>query len=118
MATSASERLRRLLGLFSREDRVLIVINSDPDAMASAMALKRLLWRQVFSTTIAHVNVISRPDNLAMIRLVKLDLLPIHEVNVEEFTRVALLDSQPSHHEKFEEINFDVIIDHHPITGA
>lgn len=118
MATSASERLRRLLGLFSREDRVLIVINPDPDAMASAMALKRLLWRQVFSTTIAHVNVISRPDNLAMIRLVKLDLLPIHEVNVEEFTRFALLDSQPSHHEKFEEINFDVIIDHHPITGA
>lgn len=118
MATSASEKLRRLLGFFSREDRVLIVINPDPDAMASAMALKRLLWRQVFSTTIAHVNVISRPDNLAMIRLVKLDLLPIHEVNVEEFTRFALLDSQPSHHEKFEEINFDVIIDHHPITGA
>jgi hypothetical protein len=33
MATSASEKLRRLLGLLSREDRLLILINPDPDAM-------------------------------------------------------------------------------------
>ncbi|MBW2265814.1 MAG: hypothetical protein JRF28_06545 [Deltaproteobacteria bacterium] len=63
MATSASERLRRLLSLFSREDRLMILINADPDAMASAMALKRLLWRKISNTSIAHVNVISRPDN-------------------------------------------------------
>jgi nanoRNase/pAp phosphatase (c-di-AMP/oligoRNAs hydrolase) len=118
MATSASERLRRLLGFFSREDRLLIVINADPDAMASAMALKRLLWRQVSATTIAHINKIRRPDNLSMIRLLRLDLLPIHKVNVDEFTRFAILDSQPSHHEGFAGINFDVIIDHHPATGA
>jgi len=58
MALSASEKLRRLLGLFSREDRLLILINADPDAIASAMALKRILWRQVSATTIAHVNTI------------------------------------------------------------
>lgn len=118
MATSASERLRRLLGLFSREDRLLIVINADPDAMASAMALKRLLWRQVSTTTIVHINTIRRPDNLAMIRLLKLSLLPIQKVNSGEFTRFAILDSQPAHDPSFAAINFDVIIDHHPATGA
>ena len=118
MAPSASEKLRRLLGLFSREDRLLIVINADPDAMASAMALKRLLWRQVSATTIAHINEIRRPDNLAMIRLLGLGLLPIHKVSLGEFTRFAVVDSQPGHHEGFEGINFDVIIDHHPTTEA
>jgi nanoRNase/pAp phosphatase (c-di-AMP/oligoRNAs hydrolase) len=118
MATSGSEKLRRLLGLFSREDRLVILINADPDAMASAMALKRLLWRQVSATTIAHVNPIRRPDNLAMIRLLGLGLLSIREVNFGEFTRFAVVDSQPAHHEGFEGINFDVIIDHHPATGT
>jgi len=116
MATSALEKLRRLLGLFSYEDRLLVLINADPDAMASAMALKRLLWRQVSSTTIAHVNTITRPDNLAMIRLLKLDMVPIKEINQGEFTHFAVIDSQPNHHENFQEINFDLIIDHHPET--
>jgi nanoRNase/pAp phosphatase (c-di-AMP/oligoRNAs hydrolase) len=118
MATSALEKLRRLLGLFSREDRLLIVINADPDAIASAMALKRILWRQVSATVIAHVNKIARPDNLAMIRLLRVNLLQISKVKVNEFTRFAILDSQPSHHEGFEKINFDVIIDHHPDSEA
>jgi nanoRNase/pAp phosphatase (c-di-AMP/oligoRNAs hydrolase) len=118
MATSNSERVRRLLGLFSREDRLLIAINADPDAMASAMALKRLLWRQISVATICHVNTISRPDNLAMIRLLRLSLLPIQKVKLKDFTRFAIVDSQPSHHENFEGLNFDVIIDHHPQTEA
>jgi nanoRNase/pAp phosphatase (c-di-AMP/oligoRNAs hydrolase) len=118
MDPSALEKLRRLLGLFTREDRLLILINADPDAMASAMALKRLLWRQVAATCIAHVNTISRPDNLAMIRLLKLDLVPLQKAAPDQFTRFAILDSQPGHHEAFEGINFDVIIDHHPPTGA
>ncbi len=117
MATSALERLRRLISLFSREDRLLIFINADPDAMASAMALKRLLWRKISNISIAHVNVISRPDNLAMIRLIKLNLSPIAKVNPQEFTRFAIIDSQPSHHEGFQGIDFDIVIDHHPLSG-
>jgi nanoRNase/pAp phosphatase (c-di-AMP/oligoRNAs hydrolase) len=118
MASFASERLRRLLGLFSREDRLLILINADPDAMASAMALKRILWRQISGTTIAHVGTVTRPDNLAMIRLVRLDLVSLKAATQGQFTRHAILDSQPSHHEGFQGIAFDIIIDHHPDTGA
>lgn len=118
MAASAKEKLRRLFGLFSREDRLLIVMNPDPDAMASAMALKRLVWRQVALATIAHVDRVTRPDNLAMVRLVKLDQVPIKEVDLSQYTRYAIVDSQPNHHEGFKGIDFDVVIDHHPQTGT
>ena len=118
MPTPASEKLRNLLGLFSREDRLLILINADPDAMASAMALKRLLWRRVASVSISHVNTISRPDNLAMIRLLKVDLIPVENVDHRQFTRFAIVDSQPSHHDGFAGIGFDIIIDHHPKAGG
>ena len=43
MPISASERLRRFYDQFSSNDAVLILINADPDAIASAMAISRLL---------------------------------------------------------------------------
>jgi len=43
---------------------------------------------------------------------------PINKVDQGQFTRFAILDSQPSHHQDFAGINFDVIIDHHPDTAA
>ena len=118
MTRNSREKLKRLLGLFSREDRLLILINADPDSMASAMALKRILWRKIFSATIAHTGKITRPDNLAMIRLVQLDMVPVDEVDKSQFTRYAIVDSQPNHHEAFQNVDFDLIIDHHPETGA
>ncbi|NPB09540.1 MAG: hypothetical protein GXO17_04225, partial [Thermodesulfobacteria bacterium] len=40
---SNRERVRALLSQFKKEDRVLIMIWADPDAMASALAMKRLI---------------------------------------------------------------------------
>jgi nanoRNase/pAp phosphatase (c-di-AMP/oligoRNAs hydrolase) len=117
MPISASEKLRRLQSQFAGEDQVLILINADPDAIASAIALKRLLWRKVAGVTIAHTNVITRPDNLNMIRLLGVSLVFIGEIDFARFTRLALVDSQPNHHPAFAELNFQVIIDHHPDTG-
>lgn len=117
MTISASEKLRRLQNQFSGEDHVLVLINADPDAMASAMALKRLLWRKVSSVTISNTNVIKRPDNLAMIRLLGIPLVFIDDIDLQRFTRLVLVDSQPAHHPAFAELAFQVIIDHHPDSG-
>jgi len=73
--TGVSRRLMRLWHIFSDEDNVLILINADPDSMASALALKRLLWRRVYSSAIVCINEVRRPDNLGMIRLLKIPLL-------------------------------------------
>jgi nanoRNase/pAp phosphatase (c-di-AMP/oligoRNAs hydrolase) len=118
MTLSITEKLSRFFGQFSQNDHVLIPIFADPDAIASGMAIKRLLWRKVAGITIAHINIIERPDNLAMIRLLGLPLVHYNQVTVEDFSKVILVDSQPNHNEFFSKLRIDVIIDHHPETGA
>lgn len=118
MPLSAAERLRRFYKRFAGDDHVLIVINADPDAIASAKAIKRLLWRKVSSVTISNINAIERPDNLAMIRLLGVALVPIDEIDTSRFSRFVIVDSQPEHNEIFNKIKPDVIIDHHPETGV
>jgi len=116
MAISNTEKLRRFYDQFAHDDHVLIVINADPDAIASAMAVKRLLWRKVAGVTISNINVIKRPDNIAMIRLLGVSLVPVRDIVKESFTRFVMVDSQPDHSEVFSRFPMDVIIDHHPET--
>ncbi len=118
MTLSAAEKLRRFYEPFERDNNVLILINADPDSIASAMAVKRLLWRKVSSVTISNINIIKRPDNIAMIRLLGVDLVPIKDIVKDAFNRFVIVDSQPNHNEIFTEYALHVIIDHHPDTGA
>ena len=116
MSISNTEKLRRFYDQFSNDDHVLILINADPDAISSAMAVKRLLWRRVAGVTISNINIIKRPDNITLIRLLGVNLVPVKDIVKECFTRVVLVDSQPDHHEIFLSFQIDVIIDHHPET--
>jgi len=118
MSLPASEKLRRFYGRFSGDDHVLVLIDADPDAIASAMAVKRLLWRKVASVDISNINIIKRLDNLAMIRLLGVNLTHISKIDKAGFNRFVILDSQPEHNDAFSGINPDVIIDHHPETGV
>ena len=107
--------LSKMLELFSRDMRWLILVNADPDAMASAMALKRIMSHRVQDVTIAKVNAITRPDNLAMIRYTRLHMVRFYPGMTPHFDRFALVDSQPDHHPSFKEIPFSIVIDHHPL---
>ena len=118
MARSAAERLGRLYDQFSGNDSVLIVINADPDAIASAMAVSRLLWRRVLNVTLSHVNKINRPDNLAMLRLLGVTMTRFKDINPAQYSKIVIVDSQPNHNEFMAELRPDVIIDHHPETDA
>jgi nanoRNase/pAp phosphatase (c-di-AMP/oligoRNAs hydrolase) len=117
MIFPALEKLNRFYGVFSGEDNVLIIINADPDAIASAMAVKRLLWRRVAGVTIARINIIKRPDNLAMIKLLGANVAHIDVIDKNKFTRFVTVDSQPEHNEAFAGFRYDAVIDHHPDTG-
>ena len=110
------EKLNRFLSLFNGSSKVLIVINADPDAIASAMAVKRLLWRKVSEVAIAHFNKISRPDNLAMIEYTEPGLVALDDIVKKEFNSFVVVDSQPDHNEHFAQFSYDAIIDHHPLT--
>lgn len=96
---------------------MLIVINADPDAVACAMAVKRLLWRKTVGVAIASINIIQRPDNLAMVKLLGVNLNFIDKIDPKTYNRFVMVDSQPNHNEAFSRFTYDVIIDHHPDTG-
>ncbi|OAQ21044.1 DHH family phosphoesterase [Thermosulfurimonas dismutans] len=115
---SNRERLNALLSLFKKEDRVLILIWADPDALASALAMRRLLSQRVSQVVIAHVNEIRRVNNQLMIKLLKIPVMKKSQVAVNDFTKKVLLDSQPTHNPAFENIDFDVVIDHHPLNDG
>ncbi|PKN63156.1 MAG: exopolyphosphatase [Deltaproteobacteria bacterium HGW-Deltaproteobacteria-15] len=117
-STSSIEKCKRLFETVSPEDTLAILINADPDAIASALALTRLLWRRIKRTLVFHVNIIKRADNLAMIKLLKIQQQHIRKLNPAEITRWALVDSQPSHHELLSKYKYDIIIDHHPFVSS
>lgn len=115
---SAKERLMSFWEAFKKEDEVLVCINADPDALACALAIKRLLRYRVKSVTITHPNEIRRLNNVAMVERLKIPLERLGNVRVQDYSRKILVDSQPNHLPVFEKISFDVIIDHHPFTGV
>jgi len=115
---SNKERLRSFLQIFKRDDRVLVVIVADPDAMASAKAVKRLLSRRVEEVTIAHNNEIKRVNNLAMRDFLKIPLQRLRGTKQDQYTKFVLIDSQPPHHPDLASISYNAVIDHHPVTDG
>ncbi len=113
---SNKERLQNFLKLFDKNDQVLILIWADPDALASAFALKRILQGRVSKVTISAINEIKRLNNLVMVEILKIPLTPFQRESLRDYQKFILVDSQPTHNEIFKEIPFTAVIDHHPIT--
>ena len=113
-STSMAEKYRLLLEVVGLEDTLGILIDADPDSMASALALKRIFWRKVKKTIVFHINTIQRADNLAFIKLLKIKFKTVRQIKRAKVTKWAILDSQPNHHEEFKGFPFHIIIDHHP----
>ena len=115
---TAKERLRQFWDIFQKEDDVLVVINADPDALACAMAVKRLLRYRVKNITIGYPNEVRRLSNIAMMELLKIQAERLQNLKVNDYTKRVMLDSQPPHLPIFEKIQCDVVIDHHPVTNS
>ncbi len=111
---SNKERVNYFLKLFEKKDRVLILIWADPDSIASAFALKKILQGKVEKITIANVNEIKRLNNQVMIKLLRIPLQKFTNALVNEHTKFILVDSQPTHRKEFTGLNFTAVIDHHP----
>lgn len=110
------EALEDLYGRFHFKDHVLIVIDPDPDAIGSALALKRLLWHKVQSTTIGIIRPIRRLNNLTMVRLLKLPLVLLKRHKLDSCDKYVLVDGQPTHNDFFRQFSYTCVIDHHPLS--
>jgi nanoRNase/pAp phosphatase (c-di-AMP/oligoRNAs hydrolase) len=112
---TAKDRLHAFWKVFEKEDDVLVIINADPDALATAMAVKRLLRYRVRSVTIAHPNEIRRLNNVEMVKRLKIPLERLKDVKIDNYSKKVMVDSQPDHLPCFEKIKIHAIIDHHPV---
>ena len=114
----ARARVARIRKLLDPAARVLVMMQDDPDpdAIASALALRAVLGRTKATAPIATFGRITRPENRAMIRLLEIDVEHIDPAAVAGYDAVAMVDVQPGF---FEERIRDValVIDHHPEEG-
>ena len=109
-------KYNRLLKVVNPSDTLGILINADPDSMASAMALKQIFWKKVRHVVIYRINSIKRADNLAFIKFLEVDQKHIRYLKRSAITKWALVDSQPHHHKLLMGTQYHIIIDHHPVT--
>jgi nanoRNase/pAp phosphatase (c-di-AMP/oligoRNAs hydrolase) len=97
---------------------ILLHYNPDPDAIASALALRTLLKRNRQTAIIGHLGEkVSRPENVAMIEQLEIDLEELNNSDIKDFDSIALVDVQPPY---FGNIlpDVDSVIDHHPQVGS
>jgi len=110
------ERIRALFG--ERKVHILLQHDPDPDAIGSALALRELLGRNRPTTPIVTFGEVTRPENLAMLRLLDIQIDRISPEDLhKEGARLALLDVQPPY---FEQPlgRVDLVVDHHPKRTA
>jgi nanoRNase/pAp phosphatase (c-di-AMP/oligoRNAs hydrolase) len=101
----------------ARNTLILIQDDPDPDAVASALGLRQVFGRNRTTCPIATFGRVFRPENLAMLQLLEIDLLEqIPLERLAEFDRIALVDTQPSRFGR-PLPRVDAVVDHHPDTG-
>ena len=110
------KKVERIRSLFadSRKIHILLQHDPDPDAIGSALALRELLGRNRATTPIVTFGSITRPENLAMIRLldIQIDQISYEDLH-KDGARLALVDVQPPYFDR-PLGRVDLVVDHHP----
>lgn len=109
------ERVREIKSYLDKSERIAILLQDDPDpdGLAAALALRKVLERNSLSAPIVSFGSISRPENAAMSMLLDIEVETIRPEALALFDKVVMIDCQPSFF-KDRSIHADVVIDHHP----
>lgn len=117
------ERLSTLMARKSSGGRWLVMThdNPDPDSIAAAATLGRLL-RERFGrrVTTAYGGIIGRAENREMVRVLGIRLSHVRYLNFKHYRNFALVDTQPTtgNNQLPDGIEPTVVFDHHPIRRA
>jgi nanoRNase/pAp phosphatase (c-di-AMP/oligoRNAs hydrolase) len=100
---------------------VLTHDNPDPDALAAAMILTRVL-RAAFhqKVTTAYGGIIGRAENREMFKSLRLRFSHIRNLNMKRYQHFALVDTQPKtgNNQLPARVIPDIVIDHHPLRAV
>ncbi len=111
-------KIEKLYELVNKKRRILILThnNPDPDSLASAFALKYIFRvRCRVDSLIAYGGIVGRAENRAMIKHLRMDIRPISDVTIKNFSVIALVDSQPGAGNTIlpKSVLPTIVIDHH-----
>jgi nanoRNase/pAp phosphatase (c-di-AMP/oligoRNAs hydrolase) len=117
--TQQQLKLDRLVQYARGHKKALILThdNPDPDSIASAVALAHILERMAeMEAIVAYGGIVGRAENRALVRVLKLPVVPISRVVFEDHDLICMVDTQPEQgNHSLPARHFpDVVIDHHP----
>ncbi len=109
----------KLKSMLRENDTLAILMNGspDPDAVASAMALREILnqTKPLEKCIFVATEPVIRYQNAEFIREMKVDIQMLDKVDLKEFRLIAVVDAQPTFFgDKLGEIKPQIVIDHHP----
>ncbi len=113
---------QKLMDMVQPDDSLLLLMygSPDPDAIASAMALREILQRTKGLSKSAFVSTepLDRQQNSELVSCLHLDIQLLNQVDVASYRLTALLDAQPSFFTRFPDaLRPQIVFDHHPYEG-
>ena len=111
-----------MLELAHPDDSLLLLMHGspDPDAIASAMALREILQRKkgLSKCTFAATEPFRRQQNKELAQAMRLNIRLLSQVDASTYRLIALVDAQPSFFgDQFQTIKPAIVFDHHPRQG-
>ncbi len=90
----------------------------DPDALAAAFGLKRLIAAAAPACTVAirYRGIIARVNNATMLRVLGIPAQPLGPAEIEAFDALCTVDCQPGHGHSALPVDREalLVVDHHP----
>ncbi len=124
MSTNGHDKdLLRLLDAVRGRTKSLIQVhnNPDPDAIGAAMGMRDLYLRYLgIGSRIVFGGIVGRAENRAMLRLLGVEILPLHKADYDDCDLLTLVDTQPGFgHTPLPKGRIpEVVVDHHPAQDA
>jgi nanoRNase/pAp phosphatase (c-di-AMP/oligoRNAs hydrolase) len=121
---NTAEDLKRLSAVVAQADKRIGIVtqdNPDPDAIASAVSLRKIIQKMGKSADIIYGGEIGYAENKALINLLGVETIPIAKIkHIEHYSKIALIEASiPGENNSLpKEISPNIIIDHHPYDPA
>jgi nanoRNase/pAp phosphatase (c-di-AMP/oligoRNAs hydrolase) len=118
MNQDSENRVDRLFGAVGGNEEILILPHNDPDpdAIASAVALRQLLMEGLnVVSTIAYQGIVGRAENRALVRYLDQPLRHLTDADLARQVPIALVDTQPGagNNALPADSKVTIVIDHH-----